>query len=408
MVQRLREAGHVAYFAGGCVRDALLGLHAKDYDIATSAAPEAVRKLFPRSRYVGEAFGVVLVESASGPVEVATFRIEWGYADGRRPSHVAFTDARHDAMRRDFTVNGLFEDPLTDDDSQRIIDHVGGVRDLNRRVLRAIGRPEERFAEDYLRMLRAVRFAARLAFRVERRTAMAIQQHAPKLEGISRERIGAELRRMLAEPSGPRAAHAARLMQKLRLDAPTLREDHCLRRPATLARLDVDADFPTALAAWMLDRHLTRRNPDALASFASGAARHIVRRWRTALCLSNDQTTALAGTLDTAARLTRWGGLPVAQRKRALAHARYESATQLLRALSGRFRRLTATLDRDAPPLLAQGVAPMPLVTGDDLVAMGRRPSPAFAKWLTQAYDEQLEGRLVTKEQALDWVRRQS
>ena len=164
IIGELRRAGHTALLAGGCVRDALLGVEPKDYDVATDARPEAVRALFKRSRYVGEAFGVVLVSVKGVEVEVATFRSEWGYQDGRRPGEVAFTDAEHDAQRRDFTVNGLFADPLDDKlnpvpvgttGGDRVIDYVGGLEDLKAKRLRAIGDPDERFREDYLRMLKA-------------------------------------------------------------------------------------------------------------------------------------------------------------------------------------------------------------------------------------------------------------
>ncbi len=287
VIQVLRRAGHVAYLAGGCVRDGLLGVKAKDFDVATSARPEVVRGLFKRSQYVGEAVGVVLVyprprsggkrhSDKDGPthgvgglgennrtggnpgagapgVEVATFRLEWGYEDGRRPGGVSFTDAEHDAQRRDFTVNGLFADPLDEKlepvapGCEKVIDFVGGVKDLRAGVLRAIGVAGERFGEDYLRMLRAVRFAARFGFEIEAKTAEAIRAHAVKLSGISRERIGQEVRMMLTPAAAPGAGRgnnvasgsarelggavsenqvvvAAGLMQVLGLDGPALGE----------------------------------------------------------------------------------------------------------------------------------------------------------------------------------------
>ena len=182
VVRRLQQAGYTAYFAGGCVRDMRLGIEPVDYDVATEARPPQVVELFRHSRLVGEAFGVVLVRLMGCDVEVATFR------DGRRPDHVDFSDARHDAHRRDFTVNGMFYDPLAD----RLIDYVGGQEDLRRRVIRCIGEPAQRFDEDYLRMLRAVRFAARLGWPIDPATAQAIADHAPRLARISRERIGME------------------------------------------------------------------------------------------------------------------------------------------------------------------------------------------------------------------------
>ena len=180
VLSRLREAGHVAYFAGGSVRDLLMGREPKDYDVATDAPPKRVRQIFPNTQAVGAAFGVILVRQGRSVVEVATFRAEGKYDDGRRPSEVRFTTAEEDAGRRDFTINGLFFDPL---DGDRVIDYVGGQEDLKNRVLRAIGNPDVRFGEDYLRLLRAVRFAARFGLAIEERTAAAIRRRAPCSSG---------------------------------------------------------------------------------------------------------------------------------------------------------------------------------------------------------------------------------
>src|SRR5437763_2390306 len=198
VVKRLREAGHVAYFAGGCVRDELLGFTPKDYDVATDAPPERVRQLFSNTQAVGAAFGVILVRHRKSVIEVATFRTDLQYKDGRRPEGVVFTTAEEDAKRRDFTINGLFMDPL---DGDRVIDFVGGQEDLKNKVLRAIGEPNHRFEEDHLRLLRAVRFAARFGLQVDAATADAIQSHAAQLKRISPERICEELRLMLGAPS---------------------------------------------------------------------------------------------------------------------------------------------------------------------------------------------------------------
>src|SRR5436190_2622085 len=210
---RLRRGGHVAYFAGGCVRDLLMGREPKDYDVATDAPPARVRELFANTQAVGAAFGVILVKHGRSTVEVATFRAEGAYTDGRRPDAVAFTDARTDAGRRDFTINGLFLDPEKREAGSgkreeeivtrhgTVIDYVGGVSDLRANVLRAIGDARRRFAEDHLRLLRAVRFAARFGLTIEPGTAAAIRENAAKLKGISPERIADELRVMLTPPT---------------------------------------------------------------------------------------------------------------------------------------------------------------------------------------------------------------
>ncbi|MEP0842429.1 MAG: CCA tRNA nucleotidyltransferase, partial [Phycisphaerae bacterium] len=193
IVRALKDAGHQALWAGGCVRDMLLGREPSDIDIATSATPEQIMALFKPTRKVGVQFGVVLVRKAGHWFEVATFRRDVNYADGRRPEQVVFTDAREDALRRDFTINGLFYDPITG----QVIDYVGGQEDLRAGLVRAIGDPAQRFAEDHLRLLRAARFAARLGFQIEASTAEAVRAHAADLVRISPERIREELEKML-------------------------------------------------------------------------------------------------------------------------------------------------------------------------------------------------------------------
>jgi len=206
VIKRLQAEGFQALLAGGCVRDMLLGKTAHDYDVATSATPEVITKLFRRTVTVGARFGVVIVLLHNRQVEVATFRSDASYVDGRRPSGVVFTDARHDAQRRDFTINGMFFDPLAGE----VIDYVGGRADLERRLIRAIGEANERFAEDHLRMLRAVRFACRLDFRIAEETFRAIRRHADKITRISAERITAELERIITDPNRLRGARLAR------------------------------------------------------------------------------------------------------------------------------------------------------------------------------------------------------
>src|SRR5687768_2488329 len=201
VVRRLRDAGHVAYFAGGCVRDALLGLEPKDYDVATDAPPDRVRELFPRTQAVGAAFGVILVRQGRSQIEVATFRKDLAYADGRRPEGVVFSTAEEDAKRRDFTINGMFFDPI----EEKVIDYVGGQRDAVDRVLRAIGLADERFAEDHLRLLRAIRFAARFGLTIEPSTREAIARNVPHLVRITPERVAEELRLSLTPVTRGRA-----------------------------------------------------------------------------------------------------------------------------------------------------------------------------------------------------------
>lgn len=462
IIQRLRAAGHVAYLAGGCVRDRLLGLEPKDHDVATDAPPQTIKRLFRGARAVGEAFGVVLVPLAVGRqrvwVEVATFREDLGYSDGRRPDAVTFTDAEHDARRRDFTINGLFEDPLVEGpaagsggESGRIVDYVGGVADLRAGLIRAIGDAAQRFGEDYLRMLRAARFAARLDFGIERRTAAAIRAHAGKLRSIARERVGQEIAWML---EGPNADHALRLVQSLGLDACVLNEDHQavnlrvvraaareLSAPTAIVAASTvgtctTSPVPPLLAAWMIDRHVgpalhVKRQGsegpveghdanDVLPSLLHAVAGTPVTRWRKALCLNNDHTDAIRGSLKLGVDLLHWPLLSLAKRKRLLADRHWPTAWSLAAAMArgwsrsrragladaGRaMARLVGEIQVVAPTLIVEGIAPAPLVTGDDLIALGAQPGPAFARLLEEAYDAQLEGRLRSRERALIWLK---
>ncbi|QDU70661.1 tRNA nucleotidyltransferase/poly(A) polymerase [Mucisphaera calidilacus] len=404
IIQILRDAGHTAYFAGGCVRDQLLGIQPLDYDIATDAQPKTVQKLFPRCQMVGAAFGVALVRLGGHAIEVATFRREEGYSDRRRPDRVVFTNAREDAQRRDFTVNGLFADPLTIDpetNHDRVIDYVGGIDDLNNQCLRAIGEPDERFGEDYLRMLRAVRFTARLDFHLEPRTAASVRSLAKYLGQISRERIGSEVLAMLAHP---RRAHAVTLLEELRLDGPVLNEDHLepAQTTAPLNNLPHNPQPPVTLAAWWLTRQRIPMQLDAIAPLCERHADDVADRWRKALCLSNTLETTLRATLKLVPRAAQWGNLRIAQRKRLLAEKAWPHTWTLLNAIDD--TAATQPIADDLPTLTAQGVAPEPLVRGEDILEAGMRPGPEVGKLLEIAYDEQLEGRIHDHATAQAWI----
>lgn len=405
IVRTLRDGGHVAYFAGGCVRDELLGLAPKDYDVATDAPPERVAGLFRRTREVGKAFGVMLVSISDVTVEVSTFRREHGYSDKRRPDTVSFCDAESDSHRRDFTINALFIDPLdlSEGAGGRVIDFAGGLADLRAGVLRAVGDPERRLAEDHLRALRAVRFAARLGFRIDDATADAIRRHARELEGVSRERIGDELRLMIADP---RRAAALAMIESMGLDEPALGEparNEAERGalPGVSALSGRGVRFGLGLAAWAADRHGRGRPGAELARAAS----EIADRWRRSLCLSNDETDELRSTLTGVGVLeSQWGALSKARRKRAAASDWFPGAMGLSRA---RHPEICAGIEKEVGTLAGEpgGLAPAPLVTGDDLIAAGLTPGPRFGKWLEDAYDAQLEGRIVRQEEALNLVR---
>ena len=392
----LTDAGHVALFAGGCVRDRLLGERPKDFDVATDAPPPRVRELFGKRRTlaVGESFGVIVVlpDRKRFPnaqqVEVATFREESGYADGRRPDAVRFSTPQADAQRRDFTVNGLFEDPATGE----VIDHVGGVADLEARVLRAIGDPAERMAEDKLRLLRAVRFAATLGFALDPATANAVRTQADGLPSVSGERIGAEMRRVLSDPSRVRGATLLEELGLLAQVAPAiaaLPESGRGRTRRALGHLgDAPVPFPLALAAFLIE---------------VGDAGDTATRWR----LSNAEAQRTADLLNDAGALAGFDALPPHRKKRLLARDHAADLIALTRA--ARLADGAPTDDADAAAAFLAAtpradLAPPPLLTGADLIAAGMKPGPEFKRLLEKAYDAQLDGEVTTTRDALAFV----
>lgn len=385
IVRILRDGGHAALLAGGCVRDLLLGLAPKDYDVATDAPPERIRSLFAKTRLVGAQFGVVLVSKRRRWIEVATFRTDGSYLDGRRPSTVVFTNAEHDAQRRDFTINGMFLDPL----SLEVLDYVGGRADLLARRVRAIGEPGQRFAEDYLRIIRAVRFAARLGFEIEAHTFHAVQQHAPMLANVAAERVRDELERMLSQPS---RASAFAWLRKCGL-LPHLWRDACWG-PAQIAAaqrrlelLTAEAPFVLALAAMLADR--------------GDAEVQVICR---SLACSNEQREAVAWLIEHQADLDQPDRSPLAALKRLMAHAAFD----LLRAFAeSRYRALPGgearrqTLDARIAAIAPEAVAPAPWVGGEDLLARGLEPGPVFRELLNELYTRQLDEQLTSRKQAL-------
>jgi poly(A) polymerase len=398
VLKRLRDAGHVAYFAGGCVRDELLAITPKDYDIATDAPPQRVQELFRSTQAVGAAFGVILVRHAKSVVEVATFRSDGAYLDGRRPSEVHFTNAEEDAKRRDFTINGLFLDPV----ENRVIDYVAGQSDLKAKVLRAIGDPAARFGEDYLRLLRAIRFAARFELQIEPETSNAIRARAKQLASISPERIADELRLMFAPPSRNRALA---LLREYALLEVIMRFSRPPWGEGGLAIFDALGAERVPLGLALAAVHLTRERVNHELLLRPDSIREFARAMRQALRFSNEESEDLEGTLD-GVRMLLLGGVPLglASKKRFLARSTSPLSRRLMSAMSqaGVWKDRIDPLMKELDDLAKTNFAPAPLLTGDDLVAAGWRPGPLFKRVLDQVYDAQLEDRVTSKEQAME------
>ncbi len=426
VVRRLREAGHEALWAGGCVRDELLGRVPRDYDVASSARPEEVRKLFRRTVAVGMAFGVVEV---LGPkplkVQVATFRSDGAYTDGRHPDAVVFSSAREDALRRDFTINGMFFDPLED----RLIDYVEGQEDLKAKVLRAIGDPAARFAEDKLRMLRAVRLATRFELEIEPATLAAIRKMASQIGVVSAERIADELRQLLVHP---RRAAGLTLLDQTDLVWPLVPEllpmqnlpqgppsaptgdlwQHVLR---VLDLLGPEVSFPLALATLLHDVGKPRsvgRTPDRYTFYSH---EHIGRRMAEEICLrlklSNAERERVAWLVEKHQFLADARQMRTSKLKTTLAHPGIGELLALHRADALASDRAADHVDY-CEFLLREwtetDLNPPPLLTGHDLTRHGLEPGPRFKELLDAVREAQLEGTITTPGQALQMVDRLS
>ncbi len=385
IVHKLTAAGHQALLAGGCVRDLLLGLTPQDYDIATDALPEQVCELFRATRKVGAQFGVVLVKQRRRWIEVASFRTDGPYLDGRRPAEVQLTDARHDAFRRDFTVNGMFLDPL----AMKVLDYVGGRTDLDARVIRAIGEPAARFDEDYLRLLRAVRFAARLDFPIEPVTLAAIRDHAPLLAKVAPERVRDELERMFSHPARRRAWVLLQECELLPYLWPQAEwnVEQIQRIDTLLRRLPTDAPFELALAVLLADHGRRKVHRIARELTLSNEGRDTTA-WLTAhqADLDDPETPSLA-------EFKRLMAAPAFDALRMLVGVRYEDMPD------GMQRR--AVLDARVASIAPQTVQPAPFVTGDDLIQRGVAPGPAYKRILDELYTRQLDEVSTSREEAL-------
>jgi poly(A) polymerase len=389
VIRRLQSNGFQALLAGGCVRDMLLGRPPKDYDVATDARPDDVMRLFERTLKVGAKFGVVIVLLHHRQVEVATFRCDTTYSDGRHPDTVIFADAAHDASRRDFTINGMFYDPVGD----RVIDYVEGRRDLGLAIIRTIGNADERFGEDYLRMLRAIRFATQLSFSIEAETFAAIQRNAHAITRISGERIATELEAILVHPN--RAGGVSRLFESGLADAvfPGLPPDHGLHAAAVLGRLRRCVSFALAAAA-----------------FFTGVAVEQAMTLCGILKLSRDNHKHIHFLLSHRTRLLD-DSMLLSQLKKLLAQPYFWDLYELERATqktAGDKKALSslARLRRRIASLRGVEVKPKPLLDGHDLMRLGAVSGPALGQLAEELYVAQLEGHVQTPDEARQWAQR--
>ncbi len=426
VIRVLKAFGHEALLAGGCVRDSVMGREPKDFDIATSARPEQVREAFPRTEAVGEAFGVVLVIHEEAAYEVATFRTDGEYRDGRRPESVTFCSPEEDAQRRDFTVNGMFAEA----ESGEIQDFVGGQEDLKKKLIRAIGDPDRRFSEDKLRVLRAIRFAVQLGFDIEPRTWEAVKAHSRQLGMLALERIQVELTKTLSSPDPRRGlelldeaglleallpellelkgcaqppefhpegdcwVHTLMVMQSLRSPGPAL----------AWAGLLHDIGKPKTFSQEPGDRIRFNRHEEV----GAGIAAEICKRLKMSAQASQSITTLVADHL----RLNPIKDMKLATLKRLLRREDFPELLELHRAdcLASHggmdlYDYAAAKLKEFETAQAMDSLRPTPFLDGADLIAMGYKPGPQFKEILAAVEDEQLEGRILDKEKALEFAR---
>ncbi len=423
VVRRLSQAGHQALFAGGCVRDRLLGEEPTDYDIATSARPEHIEALFEQTSAVGKRFGIIVVTLDGTNFDVATFRHDGSYSNGRHPDSVRFTDAREDAERRDFTINAMFEDPL----SGEIFDYAGGRRDLEAGRIRTVGEPARRFQEDRLRMIRAVRFAARFGFDIEQQTFEAIAGECARITDVSAERIGDELCKILTEGAARRGFEL--------LDASGLLE-HVLPEVSAMQGCPQPQNFhPEGDVFVHTMLAIEQLPPGCSLTLALGALLHDVAKpacvaehdgrltfyrhtvvgaeMATAICqrlrLSNAVSDRVAWLVDQHLRHCVAAKMKVATRKRFLRQHGIEELLELTRIdamASNRDLTHYEFFKQALETFAEEPVRPQRLVSGHDLKAMGLQPGPLFRRILREVEDRQLEGTLSDRDTALAFVRR--
>ena len=424
LVAQLQRAGHVAYFAGGCVRDQLLGAEAKDYDIATSARPEEVQHLFPRvTDLTGKSFGVVRVIVGEEFYEVATFRQDGPYRDGRHPESVRFATAEEDAQRRDFTINGLFYDPV----AERLIDYVGGEADLRAELVRAIGNPADRFAEDHLRLLRAIRFATRLNFQIEPKTWEAIRAVAPSIRTISAERIRDELNKIFTASKPERGLDLLDQSGLLPEVLPDIAAMHGVEQPPQFhpegdvyehVRLMLTKIAePNLDLAWGVLLHDVGKKPTAKID-ENGRIRFnehesvgavMAEKIMTDLRYDNKTIQTVRELVQHHMQFKDVPHMRPSTLKRMMARPTFPLELELHRidcSSSHGDLKHYEFLKHQLESMSAEEIDPLPLITGRDLLAMGLPPGKTVGKILEAVRVAQLEGTVQTRAEALDMARK--
>jgi putative nucleotidyltransferase with HDIG domain len=421
IVLKLRKAGHGAFYAGGCVRDMVMGHKPVDYDIATSAIPDDVVKMFPRTVEVGAKFGVVLVIQNGHSYEVATFRSENSYTDGRRPDHVEFTTYQEDVVRRDFTINGLLYDPV----EEKIIDLVDGVRDIDHEIVRTIGKPEKRFQEDKLRMVRALRFAARFDFEIEKKTFDAVKKLSSKITEVSWERIGEELTKMFTDPN-PEVAfdllHQSGIMKHILPEVEQMAgveqpekfhpEGDVLEHTRLALKLLESPDDVTAFAVLFHDigkpptfteaDRIRFNNHDVVGAEMTD---RVCRR----LKFSNEKRKKIVACVAGHMRVMHAKEMRESKLKKLLRVETFPQELELHRVdclASHGGLEIYEFLKYQSENLPPEVIKPAPLINGRHLIELGFTPGPLFKEILTSVEEMQLENQLSTTEQALDWVKK--
>ncbi|PYJ19010.1 MAG: phosphohydrolase [Verrucomicrobia bacterium] len=425
VVERLRGEGHVAYFAGGCVRDIVRRMTPKDYDVATSATPETVQKIFPRTHAVGAHFGVIIVLENGFQFEVATFRSDDAYIDGRHPTAVHFSSPEEDARRRDFTINGMFYDPV----AEEVIDLVGGRADIAAKLVRAIGDPAQRFAEDRLRMLRAVRFATVLDYEIDTQTWDALVANASSINQISAERIREELVRIFLSSNHVRGWD---LLDSSGLMGAILPELEAMKGVLQPEQFHPEGDVfvHTRLMLQLLPEEVSV--PLVFAVLFHDVAKPVTATVdKTGRIRFNEHDRIGAEMTDAIMRRLRFSGaeieatvemvrqhmvfkdapkMRVAKLKRFMARPTFKEELELHRVDCESSHRMLDNYEfllRKREEFANEPIIPPPLVRGDDLIALGLKPGPKFGEILEAVETRQLEGTLRTRDEALDWVKRE-